>query len=57
MIVLRNNSYLQPENKKDRTACRGWKIQVSTGKEYLFLAGNLRTVVWGWKLTVLEYNS
>ena len=33
------------------------KIQVSTGKEYLFLASNLRTAVWSWKLTVLEYNS
>ena len=33
------------------------KIQVSTGKEYLFLASNLRTAVWGWKLTVLEYSS
>ena len=32
-------------------------IQVSTGKEYLFLASNLRTAVWSWKLTVLEYNS
>ena len=30
------------------------KIQVRTGKEYLFLASNLRTAVWSWKLTVLE---
>ena len=32
------------------------KIQVSTGKQYLILASNLRTAVWGWKLIVLEYN-
>ena len=32
-------------------------LRVSTGKEYLFLASDLRTAVWGWKLTVLEYNS